>query len=117
MTIAEQPGIVLSDGSKLPADEKLEGAPSVLFDGIALILSAEGASALANRKAAVDFVSDAFAHCKVIGHTVGAASLLKRAGVEKDQFVIELGTSPEALFDKLAARHWEREKNAKEPHN
>ena len=110
-------GVVLSDGSKLPADEKLEGAPSVLFDGIALIMSAEGASALANSKAAVDFVSDAFAHCKVMGHTAGAASLLKRAGVEKDQFVIELGTSPGALFDKLAARHWEREKNAKEPHN
>ena len=68
-----------SDGSWLEAHEKLAGAPSVLFDAVALLVSDEGADALKHEPAARDFVSDAFAHNKFIAYVEAAAPLLERA--------------------------------------
>ncbi|WP_020474675.1 catalase [Zavarzinella formosa] len=73
-------GVKASDGAMLPADEKLEGAPSVLFDAVVLLTSAAGAEKLAGRPAARDFVADALAHNKFIGHVPTAAALLRKAG-------------------------------------
>ena len=102
-------GVSLKGGKQLKADEKIDGAPSVLFDAVALVLSEEGAAQLAGEKAALDFVSDAFAHCKAIGHSEGAAALMDKAGVEADDFVVPLGKDGTGtLVQKLASRRWER---------
>ncbi len=74
-------GITASDGSRVEADQAVDGAPSVLYDAVALLASAEGAQLLAGRATAKDFVSDAFAHCKFIGHVETAGPLLQAAGV------------------------------------
>jgi catalase len=74
-------GVQASDGSWHEADEKLEGGPSVLFDAIALLPSAEGAALLATLPAARDFVADAVAHRKFIAHLKTADVLLQKAGV------------------------------------
>ncbi len=76
-------GVDASDGSLLPG-KQIDGAPSVLYDAVAIIAAPEGARALAANPAARDFVSDAFAHCKFIGYTSGAAPLLQAAGVHVD---------------------------------
>jgi catalase len=76
-------GADASDGSPLPG-KQLDGAPSVLFDAVAVIAAPEGARALALNPAARDFVSDAYAHCKFIGYTSGAAPLLEAAGLRSD---------------------------------
>jgi catalase len=70
----------------------IDGGPSVLFDAVALVLSEEGAERLTGEAAARDFVADAFAHCKFIGFTAGAAPLLQKAGVnpEADEGLIGL---------------------------
>jgi catalase len=60
-------GAVLSDGRLIPAKQKIDGGPSVLFDAIAVIVSDEGAALLSQDAPARDFVCDAFAHCKFIG--------------------------------------------------
>ena len=57
------------------------GGPSVLYDAVAVITSDGGAAALAELPAAKDFVTDAHAHKKVIGHVAGAASLFAAAGL------------------------------------
>ena len=106
-------GVKLADGDTLPADEKVDGAPSVLFDAVALVLSEDGAKQMAGEKAAVDFVSDAFAHCKAIGHTDGAAPLMKQAGAKPDSFFFDLPSGADALAGKLSARNWEREDKVK----
>jgi catalase len=62
----------------------IDGAPSVLFDAVALNLTEEGAERLMGEAAARDFVADAFAHCKFIGFTSGAAPLLQKAGVDPE---------------------------------
>jgi catalase len=76
-------GADASDGSALPG-KQLDGAPSVLFDAVAIIAAPEGARALAANPAARDFMSDAYAHCKFIGYTSGAAALLEAAGLPSD---------------------------------
>ncbi|MHB1560770.1 MAG: catalase [Isosphaeraceae bacterium] len=74
-------GVTDSAGTLHPAGEKLEGGPSVLFDAVALLPSADGATLLKKLPAARDFVADAFAHRKFIGHAAAAAPLLEKAGV------------------------------------
>jgi catalase len=108
-------GAVLKDGKRLPADEKIDGAPSVLFDAVALVLSAEGAAQLTEEKAALDFVSDAYAHCKAIGHTAGARALLDKVGVATDGFVLALPKGADDLVALLSSRDWSREKKIKLP--
>ncbi len=61
-------GVTADDGSTVEADEKIDGGPSVVFDAVAVLPSAEGAAMLAKMPAAKDFVTDAFAHYKFVAH-------------------------------------------------
>ncbi|MBV9531107.1 MAG: catalase [Bradyrhizobium sp.] len=74
-------GVTASDGSLIEADEKIDGGPSVVFDAVAILISAEGAQKLANECTARDFVADAFAHLKVIAWVDHAKPLMDKAGV------------------------------------
>ena len=58
-------GVTTAKGKKLPADQALSGAPSVMFDAVAVLPSEEGAALLAKEAAAVDWLRDAFGHLKV----------------------------------------------------
>jgi catalase len=105
-------GVTASDGSRIPADQKLDGAPSVLYDAVAIL--ADGDSGLADLPPARDFVSDAFAHCKFIGHTDGATALLEAVGladkVDGGFVALSNGESAGGLLDACAAlRYWDRE--------
>jgi catalase len=60
-------GVEASDGTLVAAKHMTDGGPSVL--------SEEGAERLTGESAARDFVADAFAQCKLIGFTPGAAPL------------------------------------------
>lgn len=111
-------GARLSDGSGQPADHMIDGGPSVLFDAVALVLTEVAAKTLAGEAAAKDFVSDAFAHCKYIAHTEGAAPLMKKADVDPaaDGGVMSLdGSNASAKFLKACRqlRYWDREKRVK----
>ncbi|WP_419825906.1 catalase [Sphingomonas sp.] len=104
--IAPKVNVTLSDGSKAAADGQLAGFPSVFVDAIAVVLSADGTKTLVKEAAAVQFVMDAFGHCKAIGATADAQPLLDRAGVEKDGGVTDLG---ETFIAAAAKRFYERE--------
>jgi catalase len=54
----------------------VNGGPSVLYDAVAILVSADGANLLANEAAAKDFINDAFAHAKFIAHSEAAKPLL-----------------------------------------
>lgn len=88
-------GAVTADGTQLPAHYMIDGGPSVLFDAVALILSAEGANMLAKEATARDFVADAFAHCKFIAFTPESVPVLEKAGVapDADEGLITLGNA------------------------
>jgi catalase len=99
-------GAKLADGSIRKADGQLAGTPSQLFDAVALVLSVEGADALAKNGATLEFVMNAFGHLKAIGANDAAQPLLDRAGVVPDDGITGIGND----FLKAAKmRHWERE--------
>ncbi len=107
-------GVTLSTGDALAAKHKIDGGPSVLFDAVAVIPSAEGAQLLAGDAPTRDFVSDAFAHCKFIGLSQGGMTLMSGAGLadKLDAGCIPLDSADDpAVF--LAAlgplRVWDRE--------
>src|SRR4030095_13858277 len=60
-------GAKASDGSWIEADQMIDGAPSVLYDAVALLPAAAAMDDLLQESSARDFVADAFAHCKFIG--------------------------------------------------
>ena len=113
--IAPQIGGVVAERrhAACPAHQKVDGGPSVLYDAVAILPSAEGAALLAADPAAKDFVTDAHAHCKFIAYTPDAVALLDAAGVvaELDDGYIELdrraaiATFIEACRD---VRYWAR---------
>lgn len=74
-------GAEADDGSLIEADEMIDGAPSVLFDAVALLPGEVGIADLLAESAARDFVADAFAHCKFIAYVEAAAPLFEKAGI------------------------------------
>ncbi|MCE6952133.1 catalase [Cereibacter sphaeroides] len=105
-------GITDSAGMLHPADERLGGGPSVLFDAV-VVLPGRDAAFLAANPAARDFLTDAHVHCKFIGHS-GAAALIEACalGPKMDEGWIEIAES--ADLDRFleacrSLRHWPRE--------
>lgn len=100
-------------GQRHPVDHAIDGAPSVLFDFVALLPSAEGAAELAKRKSATDFVNDAFAHAKFVGHGPDAATLMAAAAVQPgaDEGVVELTKASVTAYVEAcrALRYWDRD--------
>ncbi len=90
----------------MDAEGQLAGTPSVTCDAVALVLAEGGAATLAADPAAVQFVADAFAHLKAIGHSPGATALLDAAGVVPDEAVTDLGAS---FIEAAGTRCWARE--------
>jgi catalase len=108
-------GIITTDGEVHPAQKKIDGGPSVLYDAVAVIASTGGAAWLAMHAPALDFVRDAHAHCKFVGYTQSSIELFERAGLS-DQFddgYVELTAkraSAQEFIDACASlRCWERE--------
>ena len=103
-------GAKASNGQMIEADFQLAGGPSVLFDTVFLALTEDAAKQLAMQPVAVGFVSDAFSHLKVIGHTPGAAALATKAGVLPDEGIVAVTQSPDAFLAQAAkGRVWPRE--------
>ena len=102
-------GAKAADGTTIEADFQLAGGSSVLFDAVVVALSGEGAALLRKEAAAVAWVHDAFAHCKVIGATKAAQPLLDAAGVVPDEGVL-LGIAADKYVTTAAqGRVWNRE--------
>jgi catalase len=105
-------GVGVGNGARLPADQKVDGGPSVLYDAVAVLASKDGAAELAAMPAARDFVTDAYAHCKFIGYTGDVRPLFEAAGVISlidDGFIALDESSPEDFIAKCGKlRFWDR---------
>jgi len=102
-------GALTADGQLLPADFQLAGGSSVLFDAVFVALSSKGAKQLSAEAAAVAWVHDAFCHCKVIGSTSEAQTLLNAAGVVPDEGVIVGSNANTFVTTAAKGRIWARE--------
>jgi len=108
--VAPKVGGIPVKGGTLKADEKLEGAPSVVFDAVASVLMPDAAEKLTKNAAAIQWFADAYAHCKTVGHCKGTQILLDKANVEKDEGVVPW----EELVNVGPVRHWAREPNVRD---
>ena len=106
--------VTLSDGSELTPDHALAGAPSVLFDAVAIVASAEGGPLLADQPGARDFLHDAFGHFKLIGYTPGARAIFDAVALTPDEACTELSPKATGGFVKGLGRlrFWERDLSA-----
>jgi catalase len=107
-------GVSLSDGNAVAGDQMLKGAPSGLYDAVALLIGEGTGEELMEKPEARDFVADAFAHCKFIGFSPEALPLLDKAGIADtiDEGMIQLSNSENvskfvSLLGQL--RFWKRE--------
>ena len=107
-------GVTTAGGKKVAADQKIDGAPSVIYDAVAVLASAEGAETLKEMHPAKCFAADAFAHAKFIAFTPEAEALFEAAGVsERDAGFHALSGAGDAKgFVKAcrALRFWDRVK-------
>ena len=104
-------GVRCSKQDLHPVDERIGGAPSVLFDAVALIPGTDG---LATNPAARGFVTDAYHHCKFIGWAESARDLVAECtgAAAPDPGLCVLADADGV--DKFVAsckalRHWPRE--------
>ncbi|WP_397570954.1 catalase [Schlesneria sp. T3-172] len=103
-------------GEALTVDQKLDGAPSVLFDAVVLAVPEDAVDKLSRKPPARDFIADALAHHKFIGVTEGGSQLLKKAGgpEKPDDGIIAL-KSPEDSSNFVShcrkLRYWKRDLN------
>jgi len=67
-------------------DGQLAGSPSQLFDAIAIILEEDQARSLLHEGAAVQWVSDAYGHLKMIGYDADGQLLIAKAGAARRRF-------------------------------
>jgi catalase len=107
-------GIETSDGGdRVAADQKIDGAPSVLYDAVVILATKPGATELASVPAARDFVSDAYAHCKFIGYTADVLPLFEASGVAShlDEGFVRLDEQSPADFLRQCGqlRLWSRQ--------
>ncbi len=111
-------GVVAADGRRIVPDHALSSTPSVFFDAVVLLPSAEGATRLLGHAAAIDWIRDAYGHLKVIGRGADAQPLLARAGVEPDEGVLPVTIPADlAVFVQAAEgqRIWAREPLVRPP--
>ncbi len=118
-----------ANGSAVPVDYSLPTVASVLFDAVFIPGGAESTATLGGILKAVEFVEEAFKHCKAIAatgsgvdflKTTRVASAIKSAGANAKGASANLGVvvAPDNAVSKVAApfieliaqhRVWERE--------
>jgi catalase len=104
-------GVSCSNDNLHIVTDQIGGAPSVLFDAVAVM---PGVDSLATNPAAMAFLTDAFVHCKFIGWTENASALIDVCGLAgaADVGLVPL-KDPASARDFVTAchdlRHWHRE--------
>ncbi len=105
-------GISNADGTRIPAGQQVAGGPSVLYDAVVVLVSTDGATALASDPAARDFVTDAYAHRKFVGYTADAMPLFQACGLDDrldDGFIaIDQSTPADFIARCAKLRFWDR---------
>ena len=104
-------GITTAKGKRIPADQKIDGAPSVLYDAVAILASDEGVTLLEEMHPAHCFVADAVAHAKFIAYTPEADSLFLTADPSVDEGMFALSGAEDVDAFLIACRDlrfWDR---------
>ncbi|MBC7677206.1 MAG: catalase [Rhodoferax sp.] len=104
-------GVTCSKNNLHAVDEKIGGAPSVLFDAVAIL---PGKDSLATNAAARAFLTDGYQHCKYVGWSEEASALVAVCGLaaaEDDAFcaLTDAGSAQAFVNGCKNLRYWARE--------
>ena len=107
--VAPSKEVKLDDDTRIQADERVAGAPSVFFDAVVSIIMPDQAKKLAEDSSTLDWFTDAYVHCKAIAYC-GATDefILSKLPVKKDSFVTPL-KELDTFVENAKSRLWERE--------
>lgn len=117
-------GVKSADGSEIEVDHALRTVASVLFDAVYIPGGEKSINALTDEPDAIEFVNEAFRHCKAIAATGEGVNFVRNetyAGrTESDKAVIlseDIGKDTARKFIKAVAEHrnWDRETARKVP--
>jgi catalase len=121
-TVAPHLGVIAgADGSELKADFSFLTGSSVLFDAIFVPGGEASIEALSAEGAAIEFVSEAYKHCKTIAATGAGVDFVQQAlgtvhktdvdqeGIITDNRVSIAETAAAFIKATAAHRHWARE--------
>ncbi|VUD63856.1 Catalase C [Thalassocella blandensis] len=105
-------GIKTAEGKSISAQQTIDGAPSVLYDAVAIIVPEPVAAELTDMQAFKDFISDAYFHKKFIAYDGDIESILIENGMVKaDRGCIDL-SKKNGIADFISAcakiRYWQR---------
>ena len=117
MTVAPRLGTITGSNDELiKADFSFLTGSSVLFDAVFVPGGETSVSALLNEPEAINFVSEAYKHCKTIAAGGEGARLLESAGVTTGEAGVlvfdegQAGNAADQFIEAIAQhRHWERE--------
>ena len=116
--------VMSADGKEMKVDHALRTVASVLFDAVYVPGGEKSVAALADEPDAIEFVNEAFRHCKAIAGSGEGVKFLKeetyvrKAKDDKAVILSESGAKDASKdFIKAIANHrnWEREKARKVP--
>ncbi|MBC5826101.1 MAG: catalase, partial [Candidatus Eremiobacteraeota bacterium] len=105
------------NGTPINVDHSIVTMPSVVFDGLVVAGGAKSALALSASRDVIDFINEAYRHCKPIAAVGDGERVLASAGVSPQRSGpapgISVGTNPAAVakaFIAALARHrsWDR---------
>lgn len=111
-------GVELDNGTIVPANQNIEGGPSVLYDAVAILTSDAGTKTLMKTPAARDFIANAFNHFKFIAYVQEVEPLLKALGITDDLdegcVLLKEKSSIESFIEQCGKlRFWQREERQK----
>ena len=80
----------------MPANEKIDGGPSVVFDAVALVMGKAAATKMKDDKCSQDFIFDAVAHANFIGYVPEVQPLLDAVSLSDklDNGFFDLASTP-----------------------
>ena len=117
--VAPKIGGAKGTSGTIEADHALAAGPSFVFDAVIVAAAGKGLDALVAEADAVEWVHDAYRHCKIIGYTGAAKKLLEKANIplDGDEGLIEIGGKKLAPFVTAAKKHriWSRESKVASP--
>lgn len=105
-------GVKDASGKPLDIAHALAGAPSVLFDAVAILINTSEAETLSECMDAKAWVQDAYRHLKVIGANGEGMKVFSAAHLKADDAVVELDNKPaleEFISHAKDHRFWARE--------
>lgn len=113
--IAPKLGTIQSlSGEAIPVDKRLPNVASVFYDALFIPGGAKSIQALARMGDAVQFISEAFKHCKAIGADKDAQLLLDKAEIKEGEAGVLIYSNSKKFaqqYIEAIAQHrfWERE--------